>query len=263
MANSEVKGTNKSLCQMCARCKKELPFTNFTAGEKNFKSCQSCRDYCKNAGKRSSKVCPSCDTDKLIDQFEKQHKVCKSCDLLTERQRPNTKRHKLLQFYINLKKSGICVDCKCSDWTVLEFDHLRDKVNEVRRMTTEKSMRQEAAKCEFRCCNCHMIKTFENTTRNPVIEGEEERNTIRARNHTRKRKQEVGCLDCGCADPRCLQFDHIGEKKYNIKILTSNGASTKKLDEEIEKCVVRCGNCHRKKTNIQFNYLSYPSIDYS
>jgi hypothetical protein len=54
--------------------------------------------------------------------------------------------------------------------------------------------------------------------------------------------------ECGEDHPAALDFDHIKNKKFNISRALINGASLKTIKEEISKCVVRCANCHRKKT---------------
>lgn len=61
------------------------------------------------------------------------------------------------------------------------------------------------------------------------------------------------CVDCGESDPIVLEFDHVrGEKIKAISILKKS--SLKAVKEEIKKCEVRCANCHRRKTAIQFNW---------
>lgn len=55
------------------------------------------------------------------------------------------------------------------------------------------------------------------------------------------------CVDCGEDDPVVLEFDHVrGRKVANISQM--NGYSRKAVLAEIAKCVVRCANCHRRKT---------------
>lgn len=58
----------------------------------------------------------------------------------------------------------------------------------------------------------------------------------------------VGCVDCGYNDdPRAMDFDHVrGEKKFGV--IQGWGRNMKTLLDEIEKCEVRCANCHRIKT---------------
>lgn len=53
------------------------------------------------------------------------------------------------------------------------------------------------------------------------------------------------CVDCGNNDLRVLEFDHVrGEKVDNISNLLQ-GFALQKLRDEVEKCDVRCANCHR------------------
>lgn len=61
------------------------------------------------------------------------------------------------------------------------------------------------------------------------------------------------CVDCGEADFRVLEFDHNGDKKYTISNMAS-GFSIKSIEDEISKCVVRCANCHRRKTCNEFGW---------
>lgn len=57
------------------------------------------------------------------------------------------------------------------------------------------------------------------------------------------------CVDCGNSDIRVLEFDHVSGKKIKgVARLISNGYSIKSIIKEIEKCEVRCRNCHQIKT---------------
>lgn len=64
-------------------------------------------------------------------------------------------------------------------------------------------------------------------------------------------KKENPCIDCGEANPICLQFDHIKPKFMDVGIMAAGGHSIKKLKNEINKCVIRCANCHLKKTALE------------
>ena len=66
---------------------------------------------------------------------------------------------------------------------------------------------------------------------------------------------EHPCVDCGETDIRCLEFDHRDPKQKvaPISILLQRGRSWRTIAAEIEKCDVRCANCHRRRTADQFS----------
>jgi L-lysine 2,3-aminomutase len=57
------------------------------------------------------------------------------------------------------------------------------------------------------------------------------------------------CIDCGESDPIVLEFDHIieSEKCFNIADAIAHNYSEKSLIEEMDKCEIRCANCHRRR----------------
>jgi len=64
------------------------------------------------------------------------------------------------------------------------------------------------------------------------------------------------CADCGETDPITLDFDHVkGAKKFAIP----NGEtySWKTVLLEIDKCEIRCANCHRKRHAKENNTYRY------
>ena len=64
-----------------------------------------------------------------------------------------------------------------------------------------------------------------------------------------------GCIDCGEKDLVCLEFDHVlGTKVLAVSVMLHNGWALEKIKEEISKCVIRCANCHRRKTAVQFGW---------
>jgi len=59
-------------------------------------------------------------------------------------------------------------------------------------------------------------------------------------------KRERGCLRCAVKDPRVLDFHHKNEEN---KLFTVGGfrrsVGFDRIQQEVEKCVVVCANCHR------------------
>lgn len=57
------------------------------------------------------------------------------------------------------------------------------------------------------------------------------------------------CVDCGNSNPIVLEFDHVrGVKKLNVSDMILRSYSLKTIQDEIDKCEIRCANCHRIKT---------------
>ncbi len=58
------------------------------------------------------------------------------------------------------------------------------------------------------------------------------------------------CVDCGESNPVVLEFDHIsGIKVESISKMVSISYSLENIQAEIDKCQVRCANCHRVVTS--------------
>lgn len=55
------------------------------------------------------------------------------------------------------------------------------------------------------------------------------------------------CVDCGGTfPPECMDFDHLGDKKWQIGRMMN--FSHEKVRDEIAKCDLVCANCHRIRT---------------
>jgi len=136
-----------------------------------------------------------------------------------------------------------------------------------------------------RCCELKTIDQFARrsvTTPNPAtyckpcqrqysrshyLKHADEHNRRRAANSKRYFREnrsrltaflrEHPCVDCGEPDPVVLEFDHVtGTKVLEISNLVRRASSWKKIRREMEKCEVRCANCHRRKTARQFGWLA-------
>ena len=74
-------------------------------------------------------------------------------------------RERIRVFINNYLKGNPCVDCGEADTIVLEFDHVAGKdfniSDATRKGVSMKRLKDEIAKCEVRCANCHRKKTYE------------------------------------------------------------------------------------------------------
>jgi len=64
------------------------------------------------------------------------------------------------------------------------------------------------------------------------------------------------CIDCGNDNPIVLDFDHRDdvEKVGGVGEILNRACSWETVQKEMEKCDVRCANCHRIRTAKQFNW---------
>lgn len=64
------------------------------------------------------------------------------------------------------------------------------------------------------------------------------------------------CIDCGNINPLVLEFDHKNEhlKEFNVSSVLYWGSMDRIL-KEIQKCEIRCANCHKIKTANQHSWL--------
>lgn len=58
-------------------------------------------------------------------------------------------------------------------------------------------------------------------------------------------------MDCGEKDILVLEFDHRANKYKEIGKMVTGRYSLLRIMKEVEKCDVRCANCHRRKTALQ------------
>lgn len=88
------------------------------------------------------------------------------------------------------------------------------------------------------------------------------RSTINRRKRIREFLNEYlrnhPCIDCNESDIVVLDFDHRNrnEKEFCISTAIANNISILRLQKEIEKCDIRCANCHRRKTHNNNEYQS-------
>ncbi len=80
------------------------------------------------------------------------------------------------------------------------------------------------------------------------------RNAVKAQRqiniaYVREYLRDHHCVDCHESDPIVLEFDHVrGVKVGNLSALVNAGRTLTVIQDEINKCDVRCANCHRRVT---------------
>jgi hypothetical protein len=58
-------------------------------------------------------------------------------------------------------------------------------------------------------------------------------------------KKTLECKECGINDHRVLEFHHVGDKDKNVSDMVNHGYGWSRIQEEIDKCIPLCCNCHR------------------
>lgn len=103
------------------------------------------------------------------------------------------------------------------------------------------------------CKDCHKIykdKHYESNIEQYADKNKRNRRIAKTRSWTNLKEyfRTHPCVDCGEDDPIVLDFDHQRDKTMSISEMVCGGYAWETILKEIEKCVVRCANCHRRKT---------------
>jgi hypothetical protein len=80
----------------------------------------------------------------------------------------------------------------------------------------------------------------------------------RARNRSLLAEYLIGksCVDCGLSEPVVLEFDHVrGDKEWDLSDMVYAGMAWSRISAELDKCDIRCANCHRRKTARDFKWF--------
>jgi hypothetical protein len=104
------------------------------------------------------------------------HSWCKSCrkeydaalwkngtKKKTSKEARQKTRGRLEEYLVAFWKTHPCVDCGETNIVKLDFDHLRDKEDNIARMIANdcsiNKISKEIEKCEVVCKNCHAVRT--------------------------------------------------------------------------------------------------------
>lgn len=110
------------------------------------------------------------------------------------------------------------------------------------------------------CKVCLKKQTNEHYYKNKAYyfkKNNERRDRVAAENKSKLLEylREHPCVDCGLDDIVVLQFDHVRGKKRNlVPKMASSGCAWKTIQLEIEKCEIRCANCHIRRTFKQLGW---------
>ncbi|MGH7484802.1 MAG: hypothetical protein ACREMY_04230 [bacterium] len=78
------------------------------------------------------------------------------------------------------------------------------------------------------------------------------RKTLEAQGRLRAYLMSHPCVDCGEKVVATLDFDHRDPATKELTIAQMVGRRTwRSISAEIEKCEIRCANCHRRRTIAQ------------
>jgi len=99
-------------------------------------------------------------------EASRRHYVANRDKVIAKAKEYSTKTRVRIRAFITAHlKANPCVDCGETDAIVLEFDHVTGKdfnlSDAARKGVSMKKLKDEIAKCEVRCSNCHRRKTYE------------------------------------------------------------------------------------------------------
>ncbi len=236
--------------KLCTKCKRTLPLT--------------AESFHRRSGTKSGFMshCRECRAE-----YERGRK--NDPEHLEGKRRNRKKRRKVsLAFYYSSLEDQVCTDCGCDQQAVLEFDHIeKDKKSGLYQMASSgvnpKILAQEMDKCEIVCRNCHRVRTITRIARQSSIVHYEkyiscllsdgvsayfhETSSWYKKGYVSLLKEISFCVDCKTSVSSVLEFDHVrGEKVESIAHISSYKEFTLlDLLQEINKCEVRCCNCHK------------------
>lgn len=134
-----------------------------------------------------------------------------------------------------------CIKCNIEKKTT-DF-HFKNKKLNIRNTTCKK-------------CSSKYKKEHYNKNKTKYIKKAKERNTV-VREENRQNifnfLKDKKCVDCKKNNILVLEFDHIDPSLKSFNVTDSLDSSWKTILKEIEKCEIRCCNCHKVKTHKQFN----------
>lgn len=141
---------------------------------------------------------------------------------------------------------------------------MRKRCSYCRKLKPQSKFWQNKAKKDGRqsiCSECHSYvakKYYKNNKKNHAKNVRElkQKKVSFLKDVLREYLIRHPCVDCRERDPNVLEFDHINKDKKTKAVSKMVGCAYpwEKILKEIEKCEVRCANCHRRRTLKQFGW---------
>lgn len=71
------------------------------------------------------------------------------------------------------------------------------------------------------------------------------------------------CVDCGETNPIVLEFDHLCPRNKTASVFEfmRKFFAIGRIQEEIDKCAIRCANCHKIRSAQQFGYWRFKRVN--
>ena len=231
---NETREPPSGITKRCGRCRETLPIERFN-----------------RSGRHRQHWCRLC----YVEYFRVRGDVHRR-QSAAARQRRRARAQTFVAEYLSKR---LCVDCGTADPVVLEFDHLGDKRGNVSHLVLEgyslAALSREIDACEVVCVNCHRKRTARRANWRRADPNWRSRTTpgltpSEASNlaYVYELLDQSRCVDCGEGDMAVLDFDHLGTKSGAVVWMARSGYGRRRLELEIGRCVIRCGNCHRRRT---------------
>lgn len=154
----------------------------------------------------------------------------------------------------------VCKDCGCTDWRLLENDHVNDDKSRkasgktfrtISKNATLTKIKEELDKCEAVCIKCHRIRTHSRFTKVKSDSGFHCAKKIRREIVDEDKLKREFCELCQFKVTKdntfLFDYDHIDPttKVKSISDMGNHLKSISSIKKELEKCRLLCCSCHR------------------
>lgn len=208
-------------------------------------------DYCKRHTLTDDDIiCENC--IKLVKKHDSSGVLCNRCNIKNLRQQEDFTSKILIENgirYTIYKKAGKRKMCKLKDCPKVSS-------GEYCRFHNTFEINENQRRCN-RCLNVKYITEFTDNFKGckPCTEYKKNSSLL----HHDKRRHFLlqlkiskggSCIICGTDDLEILEFDHLVDKKREVRKMYNYDD----MEKEAEKCQLLCCNCHRKKSKYSKEY---------